>query len=87
MSNLYDVFVSHASEDKDIFVRELASRLRQKDYRVWYDELTLKLGDSLRRSIDQGLSQSKYGIVVLSPNFFRKKWTQRELDGLAAREY
>ncbi|RAM53512.1 MAG: hypothetical protein C6Y22_00450 [Hapalosiphonaceae cyanobacterium JJU2] len=86
MSNLYDVFISHANEDKEIFVRELVSRLKQKGYGVWYDEFTLKLGDSLRRSIDQGLSQSKYGVVVLSPNFLRKEWTQRELDGLAARE-
>ena len=41
---------------------------------------------SLRRSIDAGLSNSKFGIIVLSEHFFEKEWPQRELDGLFARE-
>jgi len=82
----WDLFVSHASEDKESFVRELAEALRKRGLKVWYDELTLKLGDSLRRSIDQGLAQSRFGIVVLSHAFFNKDWPQKELDGLAALE-
>ena len=82
----YDVFISHASEDKDSFVRPLADALCRKGLRVWYDEFTLTVGDSLRRNIDQGLSRSRYGIVVLSANFFAKEWPQKELDGLASRE-
>ena len=54
--------------------------------RVWYDDFTLKVGDSLRRSIDRGLSHSRYGVVVLSPAFFGKDWPERELDGLVAKE-
>lgn len=54
--------------------------------KVWYDEFTLKMGDSLRREIDQGLQRSRYGIVILSPAFFAKNWPQWELDGLVARE-
>jgi TIR domain len=83
---LYDVFVSHASEDKDDFVRPLAQRLRAEHLEVWYDEFTLNVGDSLRRSIDRGLSQSRFGLVVLSPSFFGKQWSQWELDGLVARQ-
>jgi len=81
----WDVFISHASEDKEIFVRRLADELG-KSCRVWYDEFTLKIGDSLRRSIDKGLAQSRYGVVVLSHNFFRKEWPQKELDGLVTLE-
>ena len=81
----WDVFISHASEDKDIFVRKLADELG-KSLRVWYDEFTLKVGDSLRRSIDKGLARSRYGVVVLSHNFFRKEWPQKELDGLVTME-
>ena len=81
---LYDVFVSHASEDKDSFVRPLAERLREAHIEVWYDEFSLKVGDSLRRSIDRGLTQARFGIVVLSPHFFAKQWSQWELDGLVA---
>jgi hypothetical protein len=82
----YDIFICHASEDKEPFVRQLATALKKINLNVWYDEFSLFLGDSLRRSIDLGLSQSKYGIVVLSQNFFNKEWPQKELDGLAARE-
>lgn len=82
----YDVFVSHASEDKDDFVRDFVKCLQQQGIKVWYDEFTLRVGDSLRRSIDNGLKNSRYGIVVLSEAFFSKEWPQRELDGLFARE-
>jgi len=82
----WDVFICHASEDKAAFVEQLAHQLRQKGLRVWYDDFTLKLGDSLRRSIDNGLKTSMYGIVVLSPRFFEKNWPQKELDGLVIRE-
>lgn len=82
----HDFFISHASEDKDGFVRELADALRSRGARVWYDEFTLKIGDSLRRNIDRGLAGSRFGIVVLSEHFFRKEWPNKELDGLVALE-
>jgi hypothetical protein len=81
----WDVFVSHASEDKE-FVRKLAVGLQDAGLRVWFDEFSLEAGDSLRRSIDNGLQASRYAVVVLSKNFFRKEWPQRELDGLVARD-
>lgn len=83
---VWDIFISHASEDKDAVARPLADRLIQHGLNVWYDEYTLTLGDSLRRSIDKGLAGSRYGLVILSPHFFEKEWPQNELDGLVARE-
>ena len=80
------IFLSHASEDKDDVARPLAIMLRKRGYSVWFDEFTLKLGDSLRRSIDDGLGKCDFGIVVLSPAFFAKEWTQKELDALTSRE-
>lgn len=82
----YDVFICHASEDKKDFVRPLAEKLRQQHLDVWYDEFSLKIGDSLTQKIDEGLSKSRYGIVVLSQNFFKKPWAKRELNGLTLRE-
>ena len=81
----YDVFIAHASEDKD-FVTPLALSLKRRGLQVWYDDFVLKVGDSLRREIDKGLAQSRYGVVILSHNFFNKHWPQKELDGLAAKE-
>lgn len=78
----YDVFISHASEDKDAVVRPLATALTENGIRVWYDDFELKIGDSLRRKIDQGLANSRFGIVVISRSFVKKGWTNYELDGL-----
>ena len=82
----WDLFISHASEDKDAFVRPLANALRGAGLKVWYDEFTLTIGDSLRRKIDYGLAHSRYGVVIISTSFLQKKWPQDELDGLMARE-
>lgn len=81
----YDVFISHASEDKDSVVRPLAQALVTKGLKVWYDEFELKIGDSLRRKIDRGLAKSKFGIVVLSQSFIKKGWTNYELDGIISK--
>lgn len=78
----YDVFVSHASEDKELIVRPLVEALESRGINVWYDENNLRLGDSLRRKIDQGLVKSRFGIIVLSKDFINKSWTNYELDGL-----
>jgi hypothetical protein len=82
----WDVFISHASEDKDEIARPLAEALRAKGLRVWYDDFSLQLGDSLRQSIDRGLGRSLFGVVILSPRFFEKHWPQQELNGLVTRE-
>lgn len=82
----WDVFVCHASEDKAAFVEPLAAALAEFGLKVWYDRFTLSLGDSLSRSIDEGLARSRFGLVVLSPSFLDKRWPEYELRGLTARE-
>lgn len=85
-SKKWDVFISHASEDKDQIARPLALALRARGIPVWYDEFSLKVGDSLRASIDYGLANSRYGVVILSKDFFARHWPVQELNGLAGRE-
>jgi hypothetical protein len=81
----YDVFISHASEDKDAIVRPLANALVTQGLTVWYDEFELRIGDSLRRKIDRGLASSRVGLVVLSRSFIAKGWPNYELDGIVSR--
>ncbi len=81
----FDVFISHASEDKDEVVRPLANTLKNGGLSVWYDEFELKIGDSLRQKIDKGLVKSRFGVVVLSKSFFSKGWTNYELDGIVTK--
>lgn len=82
----FEIFISHASEDKESIARPLYNALIARGITVWFDEAAIKIGDSLRRKIDEGLSKCKYGVVILSPTFLEKEWPQRELDGLVARE-
>lgn len=80
----YDVFVSHAWEDKESFADEFVDELRKLGISVWYDTSQIRWGDSMRQRIDDGLNKSRFGVVILSPNYIAegKYWTKAELDGL-----
>ena len=80
----YDVFVSHAWEDKADFVEAFVQALKDREIKVWYDKSKIKWGDSMRARIDDGLRKSKFGVAILSPNYIAegKYWTKAELDGL-----
>ncbi len=89
MSNMdkkWDAFISHESEEKETFVRPLAIAMRNLSISVWYSEFSLRVGDSLSRSIDKGLAGSRFGVVIISPHFVRKPWPEYELRGLVSRE-
>lgn len=84
-SQAWDVFVSHASEDKSTVVMPLVDALTGRGLDVWVDERELKIGDSLRQRIDHGLARSSFGVVILSRSFLRKGWTNYELDGIVSK--
>ncbi len=86
MNKKWDVFISHASEDKDTVVHELANVLKKLGLKVWYDEFTLKVGDSLTQKIDEGLIDSNFGIILISNAFLNKKWTDYEYRSLLSKE-
>jgi hypothetical protein len=81
----WDAFVSHTWEDKNTFVRPMVEALARLGISLWYDEISLKLGDSLSGSIDRGIAKSRNGIVVVSPAFLRKSWPEAELHALMTR--
>lgn len=82
----WDAFISHASEDKDSFVRELYQKLTNFGLKIWYDEFTLKVGDSLSKSIDSGLLNSDFGVMIISQSFLNKGWPEYEYRSLLSRE-
>jgi hypothetical protein len=86
MNKKWDVFISHSSEDKDTVVRDLANLLDRLGVKVWYDEFSLKVGDSLSQKIDEGLIDSNFGIVIISKAFLNKKWTDYEYRSLLSKE-
>ena len=83
---LWDVFISHANEDKEEIARPLAALLTAKGIRVWLDEEQIVLGDSLSRNIGEGLAKSRFGVLIVSASFFDKDYVQREKQALLARQ-
>lgn len=81
----WDIFISHAREDKSRFVDPLANRLQKLAVRVWYDKFVLAPGDRLSEKIAEGLAKSRCGLLVLSPSFLSKPWPSYELSGLINR--
>src|SRR5947207_9703244 len=86
MAKNWDVFVSHASEDKASVASPLANALSRLGLRVWLDRSELTLGDSLAVKIDEGLSKCQFGVVILSESYFNKFWTLTEFSALMAKQ-
>lgn len=81
----YDVFLSHAVEDRAI-ATELWEKLKEKGLEVWYSGKELKVGDALTEAIHQNLELSRFGVIVLSPTYLSKIWTLNEFFFLQKRE-
>jgi len=78
----FDVFIFHASEDREEIGVPLANALQKYRLRSSLDGFGIKIGDNLRGRINMGLANSRLAIVVLSQTFLKKGWTNDELDGL-----
>lgn len=83
----YDVFISHAVEDKQDFVNEFAADLLSRGVKVWYSTYEIKMGDSIMDKIKIGLKQSAFGIVVLSPTYFQKPYAREEMKVMFSQEH
>lgn len=80
-------FISHDSRDKDEIVRELAEKLVSLNCPVWYDEYSLKMGDSLREKIEDGIKEVPYCILILSKKFLsNEKWAKSEFETIFIKE-
>ena len=60
----YELFLSHAGEDSAL-ARDLYERLTDLGYHVFFDRVTLKLGDSLTDKIDTAIRECGHGVVLL----------------------
>ena len=82
----YDVFISHANANKKEFVDKLRAALEKLDISIWYDANTLDWGDNWKLQIANGLKKCRFGIVVISPEFLGREWTEKELNELLQRQ-
>lgn len=85
-TNRRDVFICHASEDKKTVVEPLEQAIREAGMTVWFDKAEIKWGESITAKVNEGLSISRYVLVVISPAVLSKNWPQRELMAALNRE-
>jgi uncharacterized protein YjbI with pentapeptide repeats len=78
--NRWDFFISHATADKEAFARPLAEALKRAGQRVWLDVGEVKANDDLDGVIEYGTRAANFGVAILSPRFFGRQWTEREID-------
>lgn len=79
-NNFYrDVFLSHASVDKNQYVFPFVEALKEREISYWLDEAELKWGHSLLTQLSEGLLKSRFVIVFISDEFLSRNWPQAEL--------
>ena len=71
------IFLSYSRKDID-FARKLAGDLEKAGYDVWWDITDLRGGDDWVRTIPAAIADSKYMIVVLTPNSIESEWVRKE---------
>ncbi len=80
-------FISHDSRDKTTIALPLALELQKKGCPIWFDQFSLKVGDSLRESIEKGIKECKKCILVLTPRFLSNTgWTKVEFNSVFSRQ-
>jgi len=75
----FDAFLCHAKEDKAAVVTPFGKLMEKNGLKPWIDVKEIGWGDSLVKSIEHGLTQSRFVIVFISETSLKKKWTEKEL--------
>lgn len=77
-TSAYDVFISHASEDT-AWCEKLVKRLQKYGLKVWFDKPQFRSpGASVSNAINEGLANSRRVLLIMTPVYFAKDWTQAE---------
>jgi hypothetical protein len=82
----WDVFICHASDDKENVVEPIFHHLDSAGIRCWYDRGEIMWGDSVVGKINEGLRSSRFVIVVVSPALLKKAWATREMNAALSQE-
>lgn len=72
------VFLSHTSIDKP-FVEKIASDLKRLGIEPWVDKYEIKVGESIFWRVEEGLKESEYFAIVLSPEALKSEWVKSEI--------
>lgn len=82
----YDVFISHASKDKEEYVDQLTAAVRRLGIDIFYDTDVISWGDNWKKAILNGTAESEFAVIVISKNYFGREWTEKELKEFLTRQ-
>ena len=82
----FDVFISHASNDKLAYVEELYETISLLGIPIFYDTDTMSWGDKWKERLLEGTESSEFAIIVISNNFFGSQWAEWELNAFLDRQ-
>jgi TIR domain-containing protein len=80
MTESRDVFFCYAHKDKEAVVRPLAEALKASGFTYWLDEEEILWGHPVREKIEEGISNSRFAVVVISSNSIDKPWPTAEIN-------
>lgn len=83
-ANSYDLFISYKTIDEK-FAKKLAESIESQNYqnrnlRVFLYAWDIKPGENIVNCIDNGLENSRYIALILSPDYLEGDWTNAEKD-------
>jgi RNA-directed DNA polymerase len=84
--DMYDIFICHASEDKNEVALPLYESLKMQKINAFIDCFAINWGDSLVSKINTALQKSKYVIAIISENSVKKSWPMKELNAVLSAE-
>lgn len=77
---LYDVFVSYSQADQDWVLDAFTPELEQAGFKVFILDRDATIGVSTVTNIERAISQSRWIIPILTPNWLREPW--RDFEGI-----
>jgi TIR domain len=81
-----DVFLCHASGDKQHYARPLAKALATRGVSCWTDEAEIEIGESIIDAVNTGLRLSHFILVIITEESLSRRWPQRELNAALHKE-
>ncbi|MFZ4603672.1 MAG: reverse transcriptase domain-containing protein [Caulobacterales bacterium] len=82
----FDVFISHASEDKDAIARPIFEACQKLGLKAFLDEAHIGWGASFTEKINVALGSARTVLVIVSSASVAKDWPVREVNAALALE-
>lgn len=81
----YSCFISYSSKD-DVLARRLHADLQDKGVRCWFAPEDIKIGDQIRKKIDEAIHLQEKLLLLLSEYALASDWVEDEVEAALEKE-